>query len=132
MSSRTTLIHMQSSLDMENPEKQFRSFGDFLTDNAMKKFGVALVISLQLKEMVENITKSILTPIMDKFLNSHLNKFHFKIFDIDFHLGGVISNTLSFVVIMFLIYSFIKVFKIDKKIEENDDEDKDAKRTRRG
>ena len=132
MSSRTTLIHMQSSLDMENPEKQFRSFGDFLTDNAMIKFGVALVISLQLKEMVENITKSILTPIMDKFLNSHLNKFHFKIFDIDFHLGGVISNTLSFVVIMFLIYSFIKVFKIDKKIEENDDEDKDAKRTRRG
>jgi large conductance mechanosensitive channel protein len=129
MSNRTVLINPESSLNMEDPEKQFRSFGDFITDGAMIKFGVALVISLQLKQIVENITASILTPIMDKILDSHLNKLHFQLFDINFQVGGVISNILSFLVIMFIIYYFIKIFKIDKKLEE-DEKDKLNAQTR--
>jgi large-conductance mechanosensitive channel len=118
--TRSVIINPESSLDEEDPEKQFRSFGNFLTDSSMIKFGVALVISLQLKQIVENITDSILTPIMDKILNSHLSKFHFQLFDINFQLGEVITNILSFVVIMFIIYYFIKFFKLDKKIEESE------------
>jgi hypothetical protein len=58
--TRSVIINPESSLDEEDPEKQFRSFGNFLTDSSMIKFGVALVISLQLKQIVENITDSIL------------------------------------------------------------------------
>lgn len=120
MFQRTGSMMMEPSKLLDNPEQQFYSFVDFLTDSSMIKFGVALVISLQLKQIVSSITDSILTPIMNYILDSNINKFHFRLFDINFQLGGVISNTLSFLVIMFIIYTFIKLFKIDKKIEEND------------
>jgi large conductance mechanosensitive channel len=118
--STSSTVMMDPSKLLDNPERQFYSFVDFLTDSSMIKFGVALVISLQLKQIVTSITDGILTPIMNHILDSNINKFHFKIFDINFQLGDTLNNTLSFLVIMFIIYTFIKVFKIDKKIEEDD------------
>ena len=111
---------MEPSKLLDNPERQFYSFVDFLTDSSMIKFGVALVISLQLKQIVASITDGILTPIMNHILDSNINKFHFKIFDINFQLGDTLNNTLSFLVIMFIIYTFIKLFKIDKELVEED------------
>jgi large-conductance mechanosensitive channel len=115
-----------SMVNLNEPDQQFHSFVDFLTDSSMIKFGVALVISLQLKLIVSNITDSILTPIMNRILNSNINKFHVELFDINFQLGEVLGNILSFLVIMFIIYAFIKIFKLQKNFEnmENDDDKK--------
>ena len=118
--STSSTVMMDPSKLLDNPERQFYSFVDFLTDSSMIKFGVALVISLQLKQIVTSITDGILTPIMNHILDSNINKFHFKIFDINFQLGDTLNNTLSFLVIMFIIYTFIKLFKIDKELVEED------------
>lgn len=99
-------------------EKQFDSFGDFITDKSMIQFGATLIIALQIKQISTNVSESILNPIIDKILELDVNKFKANIFGINFVLGKVITSIITFLLIMLIIYGGVKLTKIYKKFEE--------------
>jgi large-conductance mechanosensitive channel len=100
-------------------ENQFDSFGDFLTDKTMIQFGATLIIALQVKQISNNISDSILTPIVDKLLESDINKFKVNIFGIDFILGKIFTSIITFFLTMAIIYTFIKLTRVYKKFDED-------------
>lgn len=99
-------------------ENQFDSFGDFLTEKTMIQFGATLIIAIQVKQISTNISDSILTPIIDKILESDVNKFKINLFGIDFFLGKIITSTITFLLTMVLIYGVIKLTRVYKKFDE--------------
>lgn len=96
------------------------SFQNFISNKTMFQFAITLVIASHLKQTTYNISESILTPIIDKITDSKINKLNINIFGIDFYLGKIISNLLTFILIMLILYVFIKATKIDKKLQQDD------------
>jgi large-conductance mechanosensitive channel len=96
------------------------SFKNFMSNRSMFQFAITLVIASHLKQTTTNISETILTPIIDKITNSRINRMSIKLFGIDFFLGKIISNIITFVLIMLMLYIFIKATRIDKKLHNTD------------
>ncbi len=96
------------------------SFKNFLSNKSMFQFAITLVIASHLKQTTTNISETILTPIIDKITDSKINKLSVNLFGIDFFLGKIISNLLTFLLIMLFLYIFIKATRIDRKLHKND------------
>jgi large-conductance mechanosensitive channel len=98
-------------------KSHFNSFTEFLDNPTMWQFGITLVVALQVKNITTNITDTVLTPIIENFLHSPLNKYYVNIYGVDFYFGKIISSVITFFMIMLMIYVFIKVTKMDEKLE---------------
>ncbi len=94
------------------------SFQNFMSNKSMFQFAITLVIVSHLKNITTNISETILTPIIDKITNSKISRLSVNLFGIDFFLGKVVSNLISFLFMMVLLYAFIKTSRIDKKLKK--------------
>lgn len=107
-------------------KSHFNSFTEFLDNPTMWQFGITLVVALQVKNITTNITDTVLTPIIEHFLNSPLNKYYVNIYGVDFYFGKIIGSIITFFMIMLMIYIFIKVTKMDEKLEAVEKKDESS------
>ena len=100
-------------------EQQFNSFDEFITDRTMIQFGATFIIALQIKQISTNMSESILNPIIEKILQSDINKFKVNVFGINFVLGRVITSVITFFLTMLMIYGAVKLTKIYTKFDDD-------------
>lgn len=94
-------------------EKQKIKFGQglflFLKEYSVIGLAIGLVIGQVSTNLINSIVKGIFTPLIDLIIpGDQFQGLVFTIRDVDFDIGTVVNNTLTFFIVLIFLYIIIK------------------------
>lgn len=89
----------------------FSGFFEFLRKYSVIGLAIGIVIGDSSKTLVNSIVSGLITPFLGLFLPNKQSLQNFKLVfrNQTFEIGNVIESTLSFMIILFIIYFVIKI-----------------------
>jgi large-conductance mechanosensitive channel len=97
-----------------------KDFRDYLKDRNIINLIIALVVGTHISKISNEITQSIISPIIEKssiFYNFKLENLTYNILNIEFKIGKLLILIIENILILFIIYIFFWKFST---IEFND------------
>jgi large-conductance mechanosensitive channel len=92
------------------------SFREFLVEKKILDMGISFMISYQLRMIISKFISNIIIPIIEQNIYKDIQKFKIKLFNTELQIGDILSNILSFIIVLYIIYW---VYTIEKKINNN-------------
>jgi large-conductance mechanosensitive channel len=92
------------------------SFREFLVEKKILDMGISFMISYQLRMIISKVISNIIIPIIEQNIYKDIQKFKIKVFNTELQIGDILSNILSFIIVLYIIYW---VYTIEKKINNN-------------
>lgn len=116
----------QSSIDKINnririaPREFIKGLLTFLKEYSVIGLAIGLIIGQASKDLVDAIVNGLFMPLIQLIISkNNIEDISFKIRDVNFELGKVISSFLVFIIVMTLLYFIIKkIIKNDKLLEK--------------
>lgn len=109
-------LKMEPSLSETDQSKKSKvwflsGFFEFLKQYSVIGLAIGIVIGDASKTIVNTIVSGLITPFLGLFLpsNQSLQSMTFRLRGQIFEIGNVIQATLSFVIILFIVYFVIKI-----------------------
>jgi large conductance mechanosensitive channel len=89
----------------------FNGFFEFLKQYSVIGLAIGIVIGDASKNLVNTLVSGFITPLIGLFLpnNQSLQTYKMTIQGQDFLIGQIVQTTISFVVILFILYFTIKI-----------------------
>lgn len=93
-------------------------FVKFLREQAVVGLAVGFIIGAQAQVLVRQLVDSFVNPIFTLFFGEELKKRTFVLSfdgnDVDFGWGAFVYALVNFLFVIFAIYLFIRIFRLDK------------------
>lgn len=106
--------------DIQNTVKfHTNDFIHFLVDKKVITIGIGLILASQISVLVNNITTSMINPIIHRFIQKNqtekLEQLKVEVYGIEFEAGKLISGVINFIFILFALYL---IYRIEVKLTE--------------
>lgn len=101
--------------NLENNNKNFaKGLFEFLKEYSVIGLAIGVIVAQISKDLIDSIVKGIFTPLISLIiLGGSFQNLSFYIKDAKFDVGLIISNFLTFIIVLTILYILIK--KILKK-----------------
>jgi large conductance mechanosensitive channel len=104
---------------LTNPKKQSftRGFGDFVRQYNVIPLAIAVVLGNAVNDVVKSLVEGMITPFVSLIIpGTALQSYEWSVANSTFKVGAVLSAFLSFVVIAFVVYTFVKKVLHDESL----------------
>ena len=111
--------------DIQNTVRSHtENFIHFLVDKKVMTIGIGLILASQLSVFVNNITTSLVNPIIHRFIQKDqtekLDQMKFEWYGIQFEIGKLISGIINFIFILLALYFIYRIeVKLTEKVNGN-------------
>ena len=97
-------------------KKNLSTFIKFLLEKNIVQMGIGLIIAIQVKSLIDNISNNFLNPIVAKIVppkDSPAGNLQKNIFGINFNYGQIFIEFINFIVMLVLVYLMWQTSKMD-------------------
>jgi len=98
----------------EKPKEFSKEFWQFVKEYSVLGLAIGVIIAQASKDLVDSIVAGFFMPIVDFLIPGEgFESFVFSVGDVEFYFGSIISSSLTFIIILVIL--FITVKKILKR-----------------